>query len=86
MWVIIEIKPYLAPNVLEELEVAEYINAGHQKSVPVDALQLDVGIVLLEVEVQGFVEVDIWPLNHEMVLLHHTELGHLEVLWEYLHL
>ena len=37
-----------ASDVLEEIEVAMHINASSDKSVPVNALQLKIGVVLLE--------------------------------------
>jgi|SanBayMetagenome_1026888.scaffolds.fasta_scaffold124921_1 hypothetical protein len=40
-----------AADVLHEVEVAESVDACSDHSMPVDALQLDVGVVLLELEV-----------------------------------
>ncbi len=54
--------------------------------MPVDALQFQVSIILLEVEVEGFVKVNVWPLDSELVLPSHAELGELEVFWEHFHL
>ena len=48
-------------------------------------LQLDVSIVLLEVEVEGLVEIDVWPLDSEETFSSHHELVHVEVLRKYLH-
>ena len=42
-----------AADVLEEVEVAVCVHAGTDESVPVDALELDVSVVLLEGEVKG---------------------------------
>ena len=52
-----------APDVLQEFEVAEDIDAGEQQPVPVHALEFHVGVVLLEGEVEGLVEVDVGPLD-----------------------
>jgi hypothetical protein len=74
-----------APDLLEEVEVAVDVDAGPDKSVPVDALQLDVGIVLLELEVDGLVEVDVGALDRVHVLSGHLELVEVEILGEHLH-
>ena len=42
---------FAAANVLGELEVAEGVDTGLEESLPVDALQLDVGVVFLVGEV-----------------------------------
>merc|ERR1719498_944665 len=39
-----------ASNMLEEIEISEHIDASSDKSVPVDALEFDVRVVLLELE------------------------------------
>lgn len=75
-----------AADVLEEVEIAESVNACIDESVPVDTLQTQVGVIFLEREVTGVVEVDIWTLNR-VRLLHagQLELGLVEVLGENSH-
>lgn len=51
-----------------------------------DALELDVGVVLLELEVDRFVEVDVGALDGVHVLSRHFKLVEVEVLGEHLHL
>lgn len=75
-----------ASDLLEEVEVAVNVDACADEAVPVDALELDVGVVLLELEVDGLEEVNVWPLNRVHVLPSHLELVELKVLWKYLHL
>ena len=75
-----------AADLLEEVEVAIHINTGADEAVPVHALQLDVGIVLLELEVDGLVEVYVGPLDRVHVLAGHLELVEVEVFGEHLHL
>jgi hypothetical protein len=74
-----------AADLLEEVEVAVDVDAGADQSVPVDALQLDVGVVLLELEVDRLVEVDVGPLYCVHVLSGHLELVEVEILGEDLH-
>ena len=76
---------FTAANVLSILEVAKSVDACLEESVPVNALQLDVSIVFLVLEVQGLAKVDIWPLDGVHVLPGHVKLTEVEVLWEYLH-
>ena len=42
-----------ASNVLKKIEVAIAVDASSDKSMPVNALELDVGVILLEFEVDG---------------------------------
>ena len=75
-----------AADVLEEVEIAESVNACIDESVPVNALQAQVGVIFLEGEVNCVVEVDIWTLNS--VRLFHAsqlELGLVEVFGENSH-
>ena len=72
-------------DVFHEVEIPVRVYAGLNESVPVDALQLDVGIVLLKAEVQRFSEVDVRSLDRVHVLTRHLELVEVEVLWENLH-
>lgn len=74
-----------AADVLHEVKVAVGVNASIDKSVPVDALQFDVGVVLLEREVKRFTEVNVWALDRMHVFFRHLKLRELEVLWEHLH-
>jgi hypothetical protein len=75
-----------ATDVLEEVEVAVSVDAGADEAVPVDALEADVSVVLLEREGQGLAEVDVGTLDGVHVLAGHFKLVEVEVLWEDLHL
>ena len=57
-----------ATDVLEELEIAEGVDASADKSVPVNTLQLNVGVVLLERERQCLGEVDVRALDSVHIL------------------
>ena len=74
-----------ALDVFQELEVSVSINTGSNDSLPVDALQLDVGVVLLEVEVQGRTEINVGALDRVHIITSHFKLIEVEVLWEDLH-
>ena len=74
-----------ALDVLKELEVAVGVDAGPDDSLPVDALQLDVGVVLLEVEVQGRAEINVGALDRVHIITSHFKLIEVEVLWKDLH-
>lgn len=74
-----------AADVLHEVKVAVGINTRAHESVPMNALQLDVGVVLLEAEVERLSEVNVGTLDAVHVFSCHFELGKLEVLWEHLH-
>ena len=75
-----------ASNVFQEVEVSVNIDAGTDQSMPVNALELHVGIVLLEFEVDRFSEIDIWSLDRVHILTSHFELIEVVVLWEDLHI
>ena len=75
-----------APDFLQEIEVAIDIDACTDESVPVDALDPDVGVVLLELEVNGLVEVDVRTLDRVHVVTSHLELVEVKVFWKHLHL
>lgn len=75
-----------APDLFQEVEVAVDIHASSNESVPVHALQPDVSIVLLELEVDCFEEVDVRSLNGVHVLSSHLKLVKVKVLREHLHL
>lgn len=75
-----------ASNVLQEVEVSECVDASTDESVPVDTLDSDVGIVLLELEVNGLEEVDVRTLDCVHILARHLKLVEVKVLWENLHL
>lgn len=75
-----------ASNMLEHVEVAVDVDAGADEALPVNALELDVGVILLELELHGLVEVNVRPLNSVHILLSHLELGEVEVFWEHLHI
>ena len=73
-------------DLLQEIEVSVDVNAGTDESMPVDALDSDVGVVLLELEVDGLVEIDVRALDSVHVVTRHLELVEVEVLGEDLHL
>jgi len=75
----------VAANVLHEIEVAVGVNARADHSVPVNALQFDVGIVLLEGKVESFCEVNVRALDSHQVLTGHLKLVEVKILWENLH-
>lgn len=54
--------------------------------MPVDALDANVGVVLLELEVDGLEEVDVGTLDGVHVVARHLELVEVKVLGEDLHL
>ena len=65
-------------DVLEEVEVAVSVNACADESVPVDTLKLDVGVVLLEREVERLAEVDVGTLDGVHILAGHFKLVEVE--------
>jgi len=69
-----------APDVLEEVEVAVGVDAGADEAVPVDALELDVRVVDLEVEVHGRAEVNVGALDRVHVFTRSLELIEVEIL------
>jgi hypothetical protein len=75
-----------ASDLLQEVEVSVHVNACADESVPVNALDSDVGIVLLELEVHSLEEVDVGTLDSVHVLTGHLKLIEIKVLWEHLHL
>ena len=76
---------YHTSDVLQELKVAEDVDACEDKFMPMDTLQFNVGMVFLEVKVKCLEEVDVWALDAVRALSCEAELSHVEVLWEYLH-
>jgi hypothetical protein len=75
-----------ASDLFEEVEVAVDVDASSDESVPVDALEFDVSVVLLELEVDGLVEVDVGSLDCVHVLSRHFKLVEIKVLWKNLHI
>ena len=73
-------------DVFEEVEVAVGVNARTDQSVPVNTLEFDVGIVLLEREVERLAEVDVGTLDGVHILAGHFKLVKVEVFREDLHL
>ena len=55
-----------ASNMLEEIEISEHVDACSDKSMPVNTLDLNVRVILLELESNGLSEVDVWSLNSVM--------------------
>ena len=76
---------FKAPDVLKEIEIAIRVDAGANHAMPVNALQLDVGVVLLEVEIESATEIDVGTLDGVHVLSSHFELIEVEILWKYFH-
>ena len=74
-----------ASDVLQEIEVSVDVDSGADQSVPVDALQLHVGVVLLEREVKCLSEVDVGSLDGVHVLTSSLKLIEVEVFREDLH-
>ena len=74
-----------ASDVLEEVKITEDVNTSSDQSVPVNGLQLDVGVVLLELEIDGLSEVDVRSLDGMHVLTSHFKLVEIEVFREDLH-
>ena len=54
--------------------------------MPVDALELDVGVVLLELEVDSLEEVNVWSLDCVHILFGQFKLIEVEILWKHLHI
>ena len=82
-----EVFDYLdTSNVFKEIEISIMINRSSDKSVPVDTLELYVGIVLLEFEAHEVTKVDVWSLNCMHILSCHFKLVEIEVLGEHLHI
>ena len=74
-----------AADILEELEVAESVDASTNKTVPVNALKLNVSVIFLEREVQGLSKVNVWALDGVHVLTCHLKLVEVKILREHLH-
>ena len=72
-------------DIFQEFEVPISVHACSNYSLPVDALQLDIGVVLLEVEVQGRTEINVGALNRVHIITSHFKLIEVEVFWEDLH-
>jgi len=75
-----------ASDLLQEVEVTINVDACSDQSVPMDALESDVGVVLLELEVNCLEEVNVRALNGVHVVARHLKLIEVEVLGEDLHL
>ncbi len=75
-----------ASDLLQEVEVSVCVDACADEPVPVHALDSNVGIVLLELEVDSLEEVDVGTLDSVHILACHLKLVEIKVLWEHLHL
>ena len=75
-----------ASDLLQEVEVSVDVDARTDQSVPVHALDAQVRVVLLELEVHGLVEVDVRSLDRVHVVTRHLELVEVKILGEHLHL
>ncbi len=74
-----------AADVVQHVKVSVGVDAAPHESVPMHALQLDVGMVLLEVVVHEESEVDVWTLDAMLVLSRHHELVEVKHFRENLH-
>ena len=74
-----------AADVVEHVKVSIGVDATSDQSVPVHALELDVGVVLLEVVIHEESEVNVWALDAVLVLSRHDELVEVKHLREHLH-
>ena len=74
-----------ASDVLEEVEVSKNVDASSNESMPVDTLEFNVGVVLLELKVNCLSKVDVWSLDGMHVFTRHLELVEVEIFWEHLH-
>ena len=72
-------------NMLKEVEISENVDASSDESVPMDALQFNVGIILLELEVNCLAKIDIWSFDGMHVFTRHLKLIEVEILREHLH-
>ena len=61
-------------DVLHEIKISKSVDACTHKSVPVNTLQFDVRVVLLEREVQSFSEIYVRALDAVHVFICHFEL------------
>lgn len=75
-----------ASDLLQEVEITIHVDASTDQSVPVDALKSDIGVVLLELEVNSLEEVNVRALDGVHVVARHLKLIEIEVLGEDLHL
>ena len=75
-----------ASDVLEHIEVSVDIDTRSNQSMPVNALKLNVCVILLEFELHSFPEVDIRSFDRVHVFSRHFKLREVEILWEYLHI
>ena len=75
-----------ASDVLEEVEVTVSVNTSTDKSVPVDTLELHVGVIFLEREVKSLSKVDVGSLDGVHVFTGSLKLVEIEVFGENLHL
>ena len=74
-----------ASNLLKEIEVTINVDASSDQSVPMHTLQLDVGVVLLKLEVNSLKEVNVGSLNRVHIHSQHLKLVVIKVLGEHLH-
>ena len=76
---------FSASDLLKEIKVTIDVNASSNESMPVNTLELDVGVVLLKLEVNSLKEVDVGSFDSVHILSCHFELVEVEVLGEHLH-
>lgn len=74
-----------APDLLQEIKVTINVNASSNKSVPMHALQFDISVVFLKLEVNSLIEVNVWSLDCVHIVTKHFKLVEIEVFGEHLH-
>ena len=74
-----------AANVLQHIEIAVGVDTSLDESVPVDTLQANICVILLEREVHCRMEKDVGSLDGVHVLTRHLELVEVEVFGEHFH-
>lgn len=71
--------------MLQEIKVSIDVEASLDQSVPVHALESDVSVVLLELEVDCLAEIYVRAFDCVHVFGVHSELIEIKVLWKDLH-
>ena len=79
------LRGFQAFDIFQEFKVSISVYTSTDYSLPVDALELDVRVVLLEIEVKRWSEVNVRALDCVHVIASHFELIEVEVLGEDLH-
>ncbi len=74
-----------ASDVLQEIEVSVDVDSCSDQSVPVHGLELNIGVILLELEIDGLSKVNVWSLDSVHVFSSHLKLIEVKVLGEHFH-